>query len=645
MTSLLTDNLFPRSDNIESVRRLRVNNNGPAPSVHPVSSLPLGAIRLNDIDVKSGPPDMTYIEPITAAGSRTYGELPEVPVPMAASTYLKSDLPNRIDYSYKGIRIDSEPSRMHHNSPEFMERQRRVFDHSELNPYTGQRVDYYRQLPPEETTDRRLPREALENVNLRMVALQGYDHTKPKPTRKETLSTFQPDKSHVEASNYMRRMSELHERAVRDVSLNQSGERPTWIREHQRAYGYNGYHDMSRYVPDLPATLRADMQVMKPSSDQVNNPEPKNELLVRGAYRTDAKVAHTGQVDYRTHAKSSNDKPMYTAGEQNRVADGTHRGDIEDQGFQPGPMGLDAAGVRTGSIAALHRRKGLDTGTVLTDRRVQGNLVPFGADMSSGATEQIFQQYLEGRAPDREGVQGVLGQGMSVRSMQEFSGSLPPSLSTLTDMNTQLRDDIPADLFLSYPGSMNIGELPANHEGVVDRPTQTRMDMSGPLGAELAMNRGSSVDRGHAITGNNTHVVPYRVQTAVDGKTYFNNAAADSMGGLNVANSTHDKAQRFSDVYTQKAATMRAPMSVQGAAGSGAVGFAMGSDTRGDLSGKRATTGNVSATTYLHGGGEGSAHRTEGIFNRESFAGSYYGDRTTVSDLNARKQQTSKFAM
>lgn len=227
--------------------------------------------------------------------------------PIPADAFLGTDMKNQLDTTYSGIKIASHSSRPHNLSPEYMARQNRILERREVDPYSGKLVDYYRSLPPEGNKDYRLPKETMQNPNLRFLGLQGYDHTRPKQQRRERLADApQPDKQFDEAATYMRRLGEMRERIERDLHLNQNGTRPQWIREHQRAFGHTGYRDDTRVIPNMPVTFRSDTKSLPASHDQTANPTPKNEVMFRKNYTDDAKRNHDAPVDYRAPAEAPN---------------------------------------------------------------------------------------------------------------------------------------------------------------------------------------------------------------------------------------------------------------------------------------------------------------------------------------------------
>ena len=638
-----------------------------AQNVAPTSSKVQNAALISEIDTFAPSPAVSGT-PLSAIPVRS--DQPNAPHPIAASSILDTDYMRQVDPTYKGIKLDSEPSRIVQNSPENMNRLRRVLDRSETDPYTGKQVDYYRQLPPEENKDYRLPRETMNDVNRRFIAIQGYDHTKPKPQRSERMADApQPDGKFDEAANYMRILNEMQERVSRDMVNNHKGERPAWMRETQRAFGYNGYQDMSRYVPDLPPTLRADTEPMKPSTDQVNNPDPNKELLVRGAYRDDAKTPHTGKVDWRNHAKSvDTDAQVFTKGVEQRVQDGTYRGDQEKEGFQPGPMSLTNGMPQFGEAHDSRRKELPNTNFAL---RATGNLTQVGATsdvMADRVLTKILDHVGRQNANNREFVahaahnvmypqamrlnsstagtdgSGTIRSEYSANTMITYATSrdsgviMPPVLNmNMDDFPEVKRSSFPSHQFKTYSNATTNPSLPPLLLGSIDdQQAPKRLDFSEGQYRTYASAQSHDFNRVTNISRDTDKMDQNRSdQLDVLGLKLAQSDAQFSEPAW--ISTKSDQSAKRADDYGQDAGSRR------NAAAIGELGsLQIGEQEILKVSGKRSGTGNISATQYLHGGGEGTSYRDTGGFNRESFVPDNYANRTQVQDFKALRQNASR---
>lgn len=611
-------------------RGIRVMN---AQNVAPTSITVQHTARIADVTEPVPSPYMADA-PLVAMPPRAVKFPEEAYAPIAASSLLNTDFTRQIDPTYRGIKLDSEPSRIVQNSPENMDRLRRGFDHSETDPYTGKRVDYYRQLPPEENKDYRLPRETMNDVNRRLVAIQGYDHTKPKAQRKERLADApQPDGRYDEASNYMRILNEMQERVSRDLVTNQKGERPAWMRETQRAFGYNGYQDMSRYVPDLPPTLRADTEPLKPATDQVNNPDPHKELQVRGSYRQDAKTPHTGQVDWRNHAKSvDTDAAVFKKGVEQRVQDGTYRGDHEQQGFQPGPMSLDHAQPQFGD-AHDPRRKVLPTTNFAMRTTTNLNHVGASDAMANRMLTRILDQVGKHNAGGREFTDFASRHVMYPQAMKLNSATAE------ADGSSSMRVDYAQNTNLTYATGRDSFQLPpVININPDDLPEIKRASFPANQYQTYASAKMSDFALGSAIS-RATDLTEQKRPDQLD-VVGLKMAPSDAQFNEPVWISTEsDQMAKRADDYGQDAGSRR------NAAAAGDLGtLQIGQQEILMGTGKRAGTGAVSATSYLHGGGDGMAYREPGVFNRESFMPENSSQRTYVQDFRALQQTAHRIS-
>jgi hypothetical protein len=103
--------------------------------------------------------------------------------------------------------------------------------------------------------------------------------------------------------------------------------------------------------------------------------------------------------------------------------------------------------------------------------------------------------------------------------------------------------------------------------------------------------------------------------------------------GPKISDGVFDQAVKRADAYGQDAGSRR------NAAAAGELGsLQIGRQEILEGTGKRALTGNVSSTTYLHGGGDGMAFQTPGAYNRENFMPEHNTNRTQIQDFMALRQ-------
>lgn len=326
---------------------------------------------------------------------------------------------NMIAPSHTGITMHNAGIRVHKATEEYMSNQRKIPERVEKDPYTGRTITYYRDRIPEGNTDKRLPKETLKQVGRRLVALQGYDHTRPKPTRREqVVDVFQPDASHQDAATYERRMGELEERARRDVQNNHDGDRPTWVRDTQRAFGYRGYHNMIRITPFIPDTMRRDTMNLPPTVDLSMNPNPANEIIARGIQRTAPRRPHFEREIHSAPFTMPVER-LPVRGTPDSV--GTHRPDTIVSGFE-GPQ----SGPEIGSVQSRLVRQN----TKRADQTTKGLEAP-ATGPSLGpkvGTSDLVQQH---RADTELGV---------FEGPATFPVNMPPVLSAEIRNNTKRSD-------------------------------------------------------------------------------------------------------------------------------------------------------------------------------------------------------------
>lgn len=166
-----------------------------------------------------------------------------------------SDDPDR-----EGFEVNSGANRVGYKNEGYMNKFNRSRERSDICPYTGRKIDYYRSNPPEQTTDRRITKDQLQHLNPRLRLLQGYDHTQPKKHRREvrqsTFSKPEPDNVFGDLAYQDRIRSEMEERIMRDVWWNRNGESVPKVRDGGEAFGHRGYHNMMRFIPYMEPTMR-----------------------------------------------------------------------------------------------------------------------------------------------------------------------------------------------------------------------------------------------------------------------------------------------------------------------------------------------------------------------------------------------------
>jgi hypothetical protein len=384
-------------------------------------------------------------------GSSAIAEAPEISPTVPANVVLgvRGARMDTFDPPNTGIRVHSAPSAMHYKTPQGMMRRGRQWERSETDPYTGRRVDYYREDLAAVTTpnkDYRMPREQLHHVNPRLVMLQGYDHTMPKAQRREKLAEpYHPDGQYDEAANYMRVQGEVRERVARDVRLNQNGERPAWVRDTQRPVGFVGYQDFSRFVPDMPGTQRADLRApLGPATREfAQNPVPQNDLKVRGVYRDNASRPHVEKVDWRAPSGAPDGQSAATRfGQEHEPRamrdEYTAEGGKLDQGPAGASAGQAAAAPRFGLHSEPTTRKEaikMDPAFIIS-RSMHGS-----SGMADGGPSPPIVSRLHTRAGHKvDGERGAAARGLAAR---EGGTTAAPDLPRLDTHHPPKRDALP----------------------------------------------------------------------------------------------------------------------------------------------------------------------------------------------------------
>ena len=325
-----------------------------------------------------------------------------------------------------GIRMYNQGSRVHTRSKAMMERQGRTRVRQETCPYTGRIVDYYEDKPPEANYTRgNVSKEALAHVNPRLVAAQGYDHTRAKKKRRDVLADApQPDGHGVvpdSVRNEGRVRGEMEERINRDLRHNQNGERPTWMRDTQRPTGYVGYHNMLRVLPFVEPTLREGQQNrFDYQHDVTPNPNVKAEIdLLRQHMRTNKRRP---QVE---HAPGLQGHAVAPEGAQPDFGDRTDRTPTQRSHYErdhllpAGDLVGEGSGPVHGERAAPVRSKGLQQRDVAGFANGGPSLAGATGGQAVGWTQSVVDFYAQ-RADNRgrklQGQQGAIHTGHGVRT-------------------------------------------------------------------------------------------------------------------------------------------------------------------------------------------------------------------------------------
>lgn len=404
-------------------RRLRVHNAPQPPGVDPVRSMPHGASSLAQ--------SRTHATATPPAGD-PISSLPLVQSPDAvpfSSNAITARDRMRISND-RGMEYDSS-ERIHNKTPRYMNRINRVVERSTVNPYTGDTEEFYRQLPPEGNKDYRIPAENMSSVNLRLMHAQGYDSSKPKPARKERLAEMpQPDGTIANGTKdsalYSQRMGEINERAMRDITTNKNGERPTWMRDHQRPFGFKGHHDMTRHTPNVPATLRADTLKPAPSAGQTSNPNPHNEVQVRGRHRDNSRKPHVEELNYKGQREAVvSAAPSYGL----QTSSATKRASLENSFVPPGPAGGPLHSGRSGQVSDTSKNPTLIRNTA---QFATNALIGAGSSAEGSTALDAFDKVHGSTGAKGQGLRGAVGSGLSVESGPVQSSTLPPTMMNET---------------------------------------------------------------------------------------------------------------------------------------------------------------------------------------------------------------------
>lgn len=489
-----------------------------------------------------------------------------------------------VDPYTQGIKIESNGSRIHNKTPEFMKRQGRIIDRISINPYTGKKEYHYRQLPPDGNQDRRIPKEMLEQANLRLVYAQGYDASKPKQQRKEVYNDLpQPDSSHMEAAIQDRIRGEMRERVSRDLYLNKNGERPTWMRDTQRAFGYNGYQPTFYPVPHIPITMRADTKNLKPGEQQTPNPTPTNEAWLRENHRTNAKRAHVEKVDWRSHP-AAQEHAQISVGSHEHIDTKRSQMPIDKQ-FQPAPKEAYVhSQPKFGETSETHRKTPY---TRNTDLFKTNQMVGVGGGNDSNASiqrvykgeEREGHKYdrVDGAVPLGYGIlgspfqnghalsgnvqqndqkrDGTIGDGLFAKSKQVSVPTLAPIHNAHNDHLNQKRTYIPVGANTTHTRGDNNATLPPMLSGSVQHHDQKRQGQVAPVPGGLASAYQGPQAQAQ-LPDYNDHLITKREDNRQDTRDLFIAPSDDRLGHTVKHNAVHDHVIPHSNDYLVESGEM-----------------------------------------------------------------------------------------
>lgn len=157
----------------------------------------------------------------------------------------------------EGFEVNSGANRVAYKNEAYMARVNRVRERTEVDPYTGRRVDYYRSMPPEGTTDRRISQDQMAHINPRLRMMQGYDSTSARQHKREVHQAMpEPDNVFGDIVYQDRIRTETEERVMRDVWWNRTGESVPTVRDGGQPFGFVGLNNMLRFEPYMEPTQR-----------------------------------------------------------------------------------------------------------------------------------------------------------------------------------------------------------------------------------------------------------------------------------------------------------------------------------------------------------------------------------------------------
>lgn len=185
------------------------------------------------------------------------GQIPNASGTVVAANMISDTARRQMHNFDEGFEVNSGANRVAFKNEAYMARVNRVRERSEIDPHTGRRVDYYRSLPPEGNTDRRISKDQLQHINPRLRMIQGYDSSAPRIHKREVRQAMsEPDNVFGDIVYQDRIRSEMEERLMRDIWWNRNGESVPTVRDEGQAFGYRGLNNMLRFEPYMEPTQR-----------------------------------------------------------------------------------------------------------------------------------------------------------------------------------------------------------------------------------------------------------------------------------------------------------------------------------------------------------------------------------------------------
>lgn len=298
----------------------------------------------NKMEPINAPQDIPLSDPIVA-----------VPPPVQrdwSETKPINTMDTRADFNdsfkFMGISIPNStahPGRRTHNvTPEFMARQRRVRERTVVDHITGQKMDYYSQLPPEANADYREAPHTYKHSNRRLIDLNGgYDINAPIHRRRERYADKpQPDGQFFMQAISNRLRSDAAERAAVATSQVRHDERPMYMWEKKRPHGYVGYQNMARHIPYIPGTQRANTKTLfNDVNSEAVNPHPEREPeVVWGEHRVNKRRPNP-YANFRETQPAEATEPAHAVISSNSDLPESKRSTYEHRGYNPGHSGSE----------------------------------------------------------------------------------------------------------------------------------------------------------------------------------------------------------------------------------------------------------------------------------------------------------------
>jgi hypothetical protein len=320
--------------------------------LHPSSAPPADLSKSNNISALDF---MTAAEDQLHASAAPFNLAAEEAHPVVAANIVTPRMRMAVDPHDRGFGpINSGADRVAYKNEAYMNRLHRVRERTEVDPYTGRKIDYYRTVAPEGNTDRRITQDQLKHQNPLLRLRQGYDSTRPRPRRREVQQALPEAQNVFGDAPYQERIrGEMVERVGRQIMLNHNGESVATVKDSGQPFGFNGYQNMLRFIPYVPPTMRADTESLTPAVDQMMNPNPQREAAVVRGRQTRYNTKRVEQVEWRGPVQGLPGAPV--RGEMHALK--AHRTEYSTQGPTQGPGGLTgSSGGQTGNLVVGAQR-------------------------------------------------------------------------------------------------------------------------------------------------------------------------------------------------------------------------------------------------------------------------------------------------